>query len=221
MLWRYAHPSYACICIHRVLHQQHSLIMDEHVPCQYNYRLHGWKLRHDPPKRCFMRKFPPKVMFWGGVYYDGKTELVRIDGTVDGPKYKEMVDKYLVRKCLLRNHSLLQDCASSHTSRVVQDYFDAKPEITVLQLPAHSPELNPIEKVWGWIKHQLTKRETPTKTKDELEEAVREIWEQMPQNIIRKFISYQNQNVNEILIAGGRAINEVHFPKPKFRNDVV
>lgn len=184
-------------------------------------RLHCWKLSHDGPKRCFVAKFPPKVMFWGGIHWNGKTELVRIDGTVDGPKYKNVVHEYLGRTGLLDDYSLLQDGAPAHTARVVQDYFDENPHFTVLQLPAHSPELNPIEKVWGWIKHKLTKRETPPKTKDELEIAVREIWEQMPLSIIRKFISYQYQNVIEIMRVGGESIDEVHFPKPKFRNDVV
>jgi transposase len=52
---------------------------------------------------------------------------------------------------------LIQDGAKYHTSRALQDFFAAHVcDLTVYQLPAYSPDFNPIEYFWKKVKKQAT-----------------------------------------------------------------
>jgi transposase len=52
---------------------------------------------------------------------------------------------------------LVQDGASYHTSKLMQQFFaDNSARLTVYQLPPYSPEFNPIEYLWRNIKKQAT-----------------------------------------------------------------
>ena len=63
-----------------------------------------------------------------------------------------------IRKKLI----LIWDNASSHKSQTVKDYLATQeresPRIWVENIPPYSPELNPIEQVWGYLKKQLANR---------------------------------------------------------------
>jgi transposase len=52
---------------------------------------------------------------------------------------------------------IIQDGASYHTSKVMQQFFaDHADRLTIYQLPPYSPEFNPIEYLWRNIKKQAT-----------------------------------------------------------------
>jgi len=62
------------------------------------------------------------------------------------------------------------DNASIHTSKPSKEFL-ARNHIRVLDWPAQSPDLNPIEHLWSMIKPKIKDIDPPAKTKDEL-------WEQ-------------------------------------------
>jgi transposase len=49
----------------------------------------------------------------------------------------------------------MQDNASIYTAKIVKDWFDSS-GISVLEWPPYSPDLNPIEIVWAWLKEWIT-----------------------------------------------------------------
>jgi putative transposase len=51
---------------------------------------------------------------------------------------------------------LVWDNLSTHTSAAMQALIEARPWLTVYQLPTHAPELNPVEGVWAHLKKSLT-----------------------------------------------------------------
>jgi transposase len=57
-----------------------------------------------------------------------------------------------------RHHVIvIQDGARYHTSKVMQEFFDTHAErLTVKQLPAYSPDFNPIEHLWKKVKKEAT-----------------------------------------------------------------
>jgi putative transposase len=50
---------------------------------------------------------------------------------------------------------LVWDNLNTHTSRVMREMIAARLWLTVYQLPAYAPELNPVEAVWSHLKRSL------------------------------------------------------------------
>lgn len=52
---------------------------------------------------------------------------------------------------------LIQDNASYHKDRIVWDWFrDHRKQVEVSNLPAYSPELNALERIWHYTRHHGT-----------------------------------------------------------------
>ena len=58
---------------------------------------------------------------------------------------------------------------------MIRDYLENQ-QYEVLQWPAQSPDLNPIEHLWSKLKRELNKYESPPKGMIELWERVQEVW---------------------------------------------
>jgi transposase len=54
----------------------------------------------------------------------------------------------------------LQDGAPCHKTKKVMDWFKDQ-TIEVMDWPGNSPDLNPIENVWSYMKNKLRKRPSP------------------------------------------------------------
>ena len=63
------------------------------------------------------------------------------------------------RKALRKNLLMVWDNASSHKSKTVKEYLQKQdpvnPAIWLENIPPYSPELNPIEQLWGHLKKRL------------------------------------------------------------------
>jgi transposase len=72
-----------------------------------------------------------------------------------------------------------------HTARIKKDdNWIMKPmtwleqhEIPMLPHPSKSPDISPIESIWGMMKGELMKRKEDIKSKEDLEKVIREIWQ--------------------------------------------
>ena len=78
-----------------------------------------------------------------------------------------------------RNFKFQQDNASVHTAKIVKDYIK-RSRIPIIAWPPNSPDLNPIETVWAYIKDQLSKYPNDPKDEDKLWERVQDIWNKIP-----------------------------------------
>ena len=50
---------------------------------------------------------------------------------------------------------MVWDGLNTHTSRAMRELIAARDWLTVFQLPAYAPELNPVEPVWSNLKRSL------------------------------------------------------------------
>jgi hypothetical protein len=124
-------------------------------------------------------------MVWGAISMFKKFKLIRIEGTLDAEQYQaQILTKFVpeMPRATRKKLVLMQDGATAHTAASTQQWLS---DHTVEQLPwwpANSPDMNPIENVWGWMEKNLKDRQC--RTNDELWNAVQDAWDAIPMSQI-------------------------------------
>jgi hypothetical protein len=87
------------------------------------------------------------IMLWGCFIAAGTGRLVRIEGKMNGAKYREIIDENLLQSTqdlrLGRRFTFQQVNGPKHTAKTTQEWLRDKP-LNVLEWPSQSPDLNPI-----------------------------------------------------------------------------
>ena len=118
-----------------------------------------------------------------------RLELGISSGNMKKEDYKKILKDNLrqsARKLGLGRHFVFQhDNDPKHTSLLVKNYLQMS-KVSVLDWPAQSPDLNPIENLWGTLKSRVCARR-PTNL-EELERFAKEEWAVIPQETCLKLV---------------------------------
>src|SRR6478735_1528816 len=153
------------------------------------------------------------IMLWSAITYAGVGWMCKINGNMDKELYKEILEdelertiEYGVSKLGFQRHQVnfQHDNDPKHTSKVVKEYLQ-KQFYTVLQWPAQSPDLNPIENMWSLLKRRLNDYETAPKGMNELYERVTKVWyDLMKPEECQKVIESMPQRIHKCIQNKGR-----------------
>ena len=99
---------------------------------------------------------------------DGTTACMTIAGATDTEVFRTYVQEVLC-PTLRKGDLVVMDNLGAHKSPATLELISAK-GAEVLFLPAYSPDLNPIEKMWSKVKSSL--RSAEARTPDELDAAI-------------------------------------------------
>ena len=80
----------------------------------------------------------------------------------------------------------MHDNAPCHRAKIIRDWIDEK-QINILEWPPNSPDLNPIENLFGLLKKKLNKMKI--KSKEELKEKIQEIWENFDKELCSRLVN--------------------------------
>ncbi|KAI2664344.1 Transposable element Tcb2 transposase [Labeo rohita] len=122
-------------------------------------------------------KFPQFVMIWGAMPSAGVGPLCFLKTKVTAPVYQEMLEHVMLPSAdqLFKDADFIfqQDLAPAHTAKSTKSWLNDH-GVGVLDWPANSPNLNPIENLWGIVKRKI--RNKRPKNADELKATVKETW---------------------------------------------
>ena len=93
------------------------------------------------------------VMVWGMIFANGKIWLRWLKGRQNSESYKELLDEKAlprIRREMGNDFILQQDNCSIHVSNLMKEWM-AKVNMTTLEWPARSSDLNLIENVWEML----------------------------------------------------------------------
>ncbi|XP_037944167.1 protein slit-like [Teleopsis dalmanni] len=162
-------------------------------------------LRQNNPIRMSRNFGGGSVMIWGGFSLHGKLTLCFINTRMNSEKYAEMLDDVLIK--FLEEHAdrdpiFQQDNAAIHVSKLSKSYFSSK-QITVMNWPARSPDLNPIENLWGIISRKVYAKGRQYSTVSELKASIQEAWDKIDDVIIKKLIDSMPNRIFSVINQNG------------------
>ena len=109
-------------------------------------------------------------MVWAGISWRAKTLLVFVDGNMYSIAYVSMLDPF-IEENYPTGLVFQQDGAPCHTSKFTREYF-MEEEIVELAWVARSPDMNPIENIWGILARAVYREGRQFDTLDDLREAL-------------------------------------------------
>jgi len=98
-------------------------------------------------------------------------------------------------------HRLYQDNDPKHSSKHIEDFLEEN-NVNWWYSPPESPDLNPIELVWGSMKQFLRNRHKP-RNLEELKAGIETFWLSLTPEICRKYISHLKKVIPKVIEVGG------------------
>ncbi len=149
-------------------------------------------------------KFPQSVMIWAAMSSAGVGPLCFLKSTVNAAIYQEILEHFMLPSAdKLYGDAVFifqQDLAPAHTAKGTKSWFNDH-GVTVLDWPANSPDLNPIENLWGIVKRKM--RDTRPNNADDLKATVKETWASIPPQQCHKLITSMPRRIEPVIKAKG------------------
>ena len=176
-----------------------------------------WITRRIDEKRCpdciksVYRSGRVSIMIWGALGWDWKSPLVFLE--------KEEGSKGITSKASL--HQVLEPVVFPKFDQLGPEYIfmedGAKVHLGHARLPRlehgirgfkwppSSPDLNPIEKVWRWMKEELKKLPFVPTTIEELKREIQRLWDQVDSRDFRQYTERLTCKIEDVISVRGLA----------------
>ena len=173
-------------------------------------RVRVWRRSNERYRQdCIQHRVPfggGSVMMWAGITRDNRTALVHIPPPgMNAERYiTKVVEPHVIPFLEQGAENLIfqQDNARPHVARQTLDFLHAA-GITLLDWPANSPDLNPIEHLWDELARRVNEREVVPTTLQQLRVALLEEWDNIPQRTISTLIDSMRNRCALVIEANG------------------
>lgn len=143
------------------------------------------------------------VMMWGAISYNQRTSLVLVPGNLTAQRYHDKIlQPHLLPVINTEREVFQHDNARPHTERAIVDFL-ADHNVTVLPWPSGSLDFNPIEHLLDQLDKRVRRRQPAPQTLLQLQQALHEEWQRIPQVQIQRSIQSMRRRVTTVLQANG------------------
>ncbi|GFV33805.1 transposable element Tcb2 transposase [Trichonephila clavipes] len=146
------------------------------------------------------------VLVYGGISIDGRTDLYIIrDGPLTVRRYRDEILRPIVvpyAAAIGDDFILMDDNCRPHRSNLVE-YFLFEEGIVRMECPACSPDMNPIKHVCDALGRRVAGRQPSPQILQELERALLEEWNRIPQLVINSLIDSMSHRCSTLLAVRG------------------
>ncbi|GBN89228.1 Transposable element Tc3 transposase [Araneus ventricosus] len=149
------------------------------------------------------------MMVWAAFGFNGKVALTFLDGQQNSPKYKEIIENHLMpfaENTGRGNWEYQHDNAPIHTSHATKNYLNSK-NVTVLERPPMSPELNPIENVWCIMSRKVYENGGQFYSVNALKTAIESAWYHLEPEILQTLNMSLEKRVYDVILNNGKTLN--------------
>ena len=145
------------------------------------------------------------VMMWGCMLWEGIGYATRIEGKLDAELYCAILEHELQNSLKYYNKStsditFQQDNDPKHKSKQADKWLKNH-KFKIMKWPAQSPDLNPIEHLWWYLKQRLDEYENSPSSQHELWERCEVEWEKIPKEVCQNLIAGMPKRVAAVLRA--------------------
>lgn len=145
------------------------------------------------------------LMTWAAFSSYGKAQIVFPSTRMNSEEYQEMLDASLIP--FLEEHDEIphifqQDNAPIHNSASTRAWLTAQ-NITVIEWPACSPDINVIENVWGILARRVYANNRQFQNIKELRTAITKCWGEIDMNLLKKLIDSVPNRLFQVINRNG------------------
>lgn len=147
------------------------------------------------------------IMIWGCMGWNGVGHLAEVEGRMDADQYVAILEEHMLpslEESGIAEEEVIfqQDNDPKHTSKKAKKWMEDN-NITLLDWPAQSPDISPIEHQWVHLKKELAKYPTAPKGVWELWERVVEVWNNIPPEVCQNLIESMPRRLEAVIKAKG------------------
>ena len=157
------------------------------------------------PRRLKQRaKHPVKIHIWGGISAKGATRIIMFTGTMNAVRLGTILEAGLlpfIAEKFSHGHRLFHDNDPKHSSQHIEDFFKHN-NVNWWPTPPESPDLNPIENVWGSLKQYLRTHYKP-KNLQELKDGIQLFWLTLTPQVCQRYIGHLHKVMPKIVEVEG------------------
>lgn len=141
-------------------------------------------------------------MVWGAICYEDRVRLEVVSGTLNAESYMDILRGFFKDVAYLddKQWRFQQDGAPAHRAVKVKALLEEN-DLLIHEHPPNSPDLNPIENLWAYMKDQVEAKEPSSE--QELVDAIFEVWDEIPLQVIKNIIDHLRPYLQTVVDCNG------------------